>query len=184
MTTETQTDVRAWVGCLGCYNDGRLTGAWLDAEQASDLRSTSLADEGTYGNGSTFDRCRVCGGDEWWVMDHEGIPWLSGECSPSTFVEWAEAWAEVSDPDMVTAYIDGTNTPTTPNELGEAVTDAYDNYTGHSTVRDYAEEYADECLLADVPDEVTRYFDYDAFADDLEYGGDVFEYGGYVFRTN
>ena len=183
MTTVTTDAPRAWVGCLGCYNDGRLTGAWLDAEQATDLQSTSLADEGTYGNGSTFDRCRVCGGDEWWVMDHEGIPWLTGECSPVTFAAWAEVWAEVDDRDMVTAYIDGTNEPATPEELEEAVTGAYDAYTGHSTVRAYAEEYADECLLAGVPSEVSNYFDYEAFADDLEYGGDVFESDGYVFRS-
>ena len=28
---------RVWVGCLGCYNAGRLVGRWVDAEDAADL---------------------------------------------------------------------------------------------------------------------------------------------------
>lgn len=67
----------AWVGCLGCYNEGRLVGEWVEGEDAA-----------------TFVPCRRPDHEEWWVFDHE-LPRtiLSGECSPAQFSELCEALA-------------------------------------------------------------------------------------------
>lgn len=65
-TVQSVDEPRAWIGCLGCYNDGRLNGAWLDYEAASDLT------ESGYTNGS--GECVKCGAEEFVCMDTEGIP--------------------------------------------------------------------------------------------------------------
>lgn len=76
MMTATQNDTtpRAWVGCLACYNAGRLVGAWVDGIEAGEV------DPDIFG--------RACwastnGHEELWVFDHENYgPLLTGETSP------------------------------------------------------------------------------------------------------
>lgn len=74
------TDVRVWVGCLACYNEGRLIGRWLDATDAPDWACPM-------GRASH---------EETWVLDHE-IPGVEGEMSATTAREWGEVWAGVED---------------------------------------------------------------------------------------
>lgn len=44
MTTITTTDTtpRVWIGCLACYNTGRLVGDWHDAIGAADVTTTDV----------------------------------------------------------------------------------------------------------------------------------------------
>lgn len=72
------SDVRVWVGCLACYNAGRLIGEWRDAVDASDYECPSGRHE------------------EYWIMDHE-IPGVDGEMDPATAVRWGEVWAGVEE---------------------------------------------------------------------------------------
>ena len=66
---------RAWVGCLGCYNEGRLTGDWVAALDASE-----------------FVPCKRVDHEEWWVFDHEGFDgFLTGECAPMDAQDLADA---------------------------------------------------------------------------------------------
>lgn len=72
MTTITTTDTtpRVWIGCLACYNAGRLVGDWHDA---SDAEEVSTAD--VHGRASSHE--------ELWCFDIENIP-VRREMSPST----------------------------------------------------------------------------------------------------
>ena len=47
MTTRTNTDTtpRAWIGCLACYNDGRLVGDWVDAVRTGIGSRGTVAEE-------------------------------------------------------------------------------------------------------------------------------------------
>ena len=68
--TELDTAPRVWVGCLACYNNGRLVGEWVDATAAEDYVPCRRSDFGAPH-------------EEWWVMDHEYFDGLlTGECSP------------------------------------------------------------------------------------------------------
>lgn len=44
MTTMTTTDTtpRVWIGCLACYNSGRLVGDWHDAIGAVDVTTADV----------------------------------------------------------------------------------------------------------------------------------------------
>lgn len=55
-----------------------------------------------------------------------------------------------------------------------------DAYIGEMSVREYAEELADDIFSEAVK---SNYFDYASFARDLELGGDVWEHDGYLFRS-
>jgi antirestriction protein len=172
--TLTDTTPRAWVGCLSCYGAGRLTGEWVDGREAATI-PTTLATTATYhGTTSTYDRCRVCGGDEWWVMDHEGYgPLLRGECSPAEAQQLAELLDEVDERDAFAAWLDdhGPEIDEDPADLAAAFADAYRGQW--DSLESYAAELVDDLgMLRGVPEAVARYFDLAAFARDLELGGD------------
>ena len=85
-TPATDTTPRAWIGCLSCYNEGRLVGDWFNAE---------IADEVT-----TYDvhgaHSRADAHDELWVFDHENIP-VRGELDPLTAAAWGRCLTEVDE---------------------------------------------------------------------------------------
>jgi len=182
----TDADVRAWVGCLGCYNDGDLVGSWLAADDCGDLVAAGLARSGAYDSGNPAEFCRRCGADEFWVMDHEGLPAavLSGECSPWQFHELATAWEAVESPEMVAAYLGNRGETVTAENLAKLAESAADAFTGYETVSEYAEDLVEDSGAREKLPEFLRYYiDVEAFARDLVLGGDVSECDGYVFRN-
>jgi antirestriction protein len=185
LTTDTDTP-RAWVGCLGCYNNGDLVGEWLTADDCGDLVAAGLARSGTHASGNPAEFCRRCGADEFWVMDHEGLPAaiLSGECSPWQFHELATAWEAIESPEMVAAYLGNMGETVTAENLAKLAESAADAYTGYETVIEYAEDLVEDSgARKKLPEFLRHYIDVAAFARDLELGGDVSEVDGYVFRN-
>ena len=184
-STPTTDTVRAWVGCLGCYNNGDLVGEWIDGAECADLVEAGLTYRPDVA-GLPSEICKRCGAEEFWVMDHEGLPAavLSGECSPSQFADLAEAWETVESPEMVAAYLGNMGETVTAENLAKLIEQAQDAYTGYETVLEYTESYLEDSgLLAEVPETLRYYMDVSAFARDLVLGGDVSECDGYVFRN-
>ena len=132
--TETMTEPRAWIGCLACYNDGRLVGKWLDTDELEDLDTSTI--------------CPIFNHDEFWVMDHEGLP-ISGECSISEAYRYgvavklvAEQAEECSLPlDVAMEYVEGLNL-TNPEDWP----DVRDYFHGLvESEQDYVLEYLKNC---------------------------------------
>jgi antirestriction protein len=71
-------------------------------------------------------------------------------------------------------------------DADDCVRDCEDAYTGYDCgAVAYVEEFLNETgFFDDVPDEVARYFDYEAYARDLQLGGDIWVEDGFVFRSN
>ncbi|PCC45843.1 antirestriction protein ArdA [Brevibacterium aurantiacum] len=177
---DTDTTPRAWIGCLACYNAGRLVGEWFDAEDADDV---TLADV----HGGT-DRVRT-GCEELWVMDHENMP-RRGEMSPHEASEWARVALSVPEherPALCAWVASGDYTAEGDGDL-PSVSDFEDRYVGRwPSFREYAENLADDIgLLAGAPEALVSYFNWEAWSRDLAFdyttepapGGDV-----YVFRV-
>jgi len=165
----------AWVGCLGCYNSGRLFGKWLDGLVCDDLEAAGLAEILTIGE-YTAPRCVKCGADEFWVMDHENYGGaLSGECNPTEAREAAELLASAEDYEREAwvAWLDN-GMPADLEEMREC-------YIGEfSSDTELGEYFADECgLLDEMPESLRRYFDYESYGRDLAH--DTFEVSGYYF---
>jgi antirestriction protein len=68
----------------------------------------------------------------------------------------------------------------TTSDYDSEVSAFEDAYIGEMSVRDYADELADDLYPEAVK---TGYFYYESFARDLELGGDVWEHEGYLFRS-
>ena len=122
-------DPVAWIGCLGCYNAGRLVGRWFFAFEIADETATIP---------TTCDRC---GSDEFDVFDTQNLP---GRMTLREFAEQAGTINELytDDPDryvrLLSLIRDG---------IAVTLTDAdrwdEDNYRGqYESGGDLAEEYA------------------------------------------
>ena len=165
-----------WIGCLACYNAGRLTGNWFEATTADEIAPQTL-----HGHQTPHE--------ELWVMDHEHLP-IEGECSPAEAAKLARHLDEV-DEHQLPAFLawiasgshvlDGENLP----DHGEFT----DRYAGHwDSFEQYAHNLADETgMLADAPEEIARYFNWQSWTDDLAHDYtviDASEGGVYIFRDH
>jgi antirestriction protein len=61
---------RVYVACLGCYNEGRLHGKWMDADELdSEWLHGDLHEDGSH----PMTRCKKLYHDEWAIHDSEYI---------------------------------------------------------------------------------------------------------------
>lgn len=180
-TMTTDTAPRVWIGCLACYNSGRLVGEWYDAAEAD-----TVAVDGLHVDAGTVARVSC---EELWVMDHENLP-ISGECSPVEAAEWGRLLAEVDEwqRDALLAWVRSGDYIAEGRGDLPSLPDFEERYAGEwDSFRDYAEELADDMgLMREVPEWARAYFDLDAWARDLayDYTTEPAPNGGvYVFRS-
>ncbi|XBH22245.1 antirestriction protein ArdA [Jonesiaceae bacterium BS-20] len=179
-TSMTDTAPRAWIGCLHCYNDGRLVGEWFDAEDADTI---TLADVHG-GPGRVREGC-----EELWVMDHENIP-VDGEMSPHAAAAWARVILVVPEHQRGALCAWVTSGSYVSEGTGDlpSVSDFEERFCGTwGSFRDFAENLADEIDLipSNAPEELERYFNWDSWTRDLEHDYTVVRADSlsvYVFR--
>lgn len=134
MTTTTTTP-RVWVGCLGCYNAGKLIGVWVDATEATEVTPATL--------GLVPDIYDLH--EELWVFDHEGFGgFASGEFSPYEAQRIAEAMEAIPnhiDPDAVGLWLADRGLSITEADLGEFE----EAYAGEwDSEEDFAQDHAEQ----------------------------------------
>ena len=181
-TTSSATDTtpRVWIVCLHCYNEGRLVGDWFDAATADEVTTYDVHE----GSGLDYAEC-----EELWVFDHENIP-VRGELDPLAAADWGRVYTEVGPgywPALCAWVESGDYVAEGTGDL-PSVSDFGERYQGHwESFEDYAEQLADDIgLLADVPEEIARYFDWDSWSRDLAFDyatHDNPEGGVFVFRV-
>jgi antirestriction protein len=174
--TTTNDVPRVWVGCLACYNDGRLVGEWVDATEAAE-----------------FTPCERPDHEEWWCFDHEGLP-ITGECSPQEAGQWADAIAgcvaETGAPlAAVLAYADNFHAdgPHVLDDFPEAWSGEWD------TEADFAYDVAESCGYIPTGEDAANnplltHIDWDGWTRDL-FMGDYWsarnpDGGVFVFRND
>ena len=180
-TMTTDTTPRVWIGCLACYNNGRLVGEWFPAADADTVTVDGLhVDAGTVARVSC---------EELWVMDHEHLP-ITGECSPAEAAEWGRLMDEVDEwqRGALVAWVRSGDYIAEGRGDLPSLSDFEERYAGEwGTFREYAESLADDIgLLSDAPETLATYFDWDAWTRDLayDYTTEPAPNGGvYVFRS-
>ena len=180
---------RAWVGCLGCYNDGRLTGEWFDgADVPQDMPAFDAAIWPEADDSETRRYHVLDGHEELWVMDHEGYGgFLKGECSPVTAARIAGFIESIPDyvpAEAVAAWLDNEGAPNPPESFGEIDDDFHEAYAGeHDSDRDFAQDLAEGL---DMIDEKLGWpyscIDWDYAASEL-LSSDYWSDGRYYFRN-
>lgn len=165
--TLSDTAPRVWIGCLACYNAGRLTGTWVDAHDAEDTTPETI-------------HGRPTAHEELWVMDHDNFQGLAtGEFSPAEATRLAELLDEIEASDVPTeaviAWLD--NQHYSPEQASEHLDDIADAYAGHADDLDeFAWDYLEETgMLAELPDWADTHKSalVHSWARDLELGGEV-----------
>jgi antirestriction protein len=141
MITARKVDPQVWIGCLACYNAGRLVGDWYSADTADLVTPADL-------------HKRETSHEELWVMDHEGFcGTLDGECSPSEAAEIAEALSDLTE-DEVAPFAAWVKVFGEQSDRAHWVEKFRDDYRGfHDSEADFAREWFEE---TSDPEEVAR----------------------------
>ena len=180
-TTSSATDTtpRVWIGCLHCYNDGRLVGDWFNAATADEVTTYDV--HGAHSRDDSHD--------ELWVFDHENLP-VRGEFGVLEATEWGGVYEEAGGEQWpaLCAWVESGDYVAEGTGDLPSISDFEESYQGHwESFEDYARELADDIgLLADVPEEIARYFDWQAWSRDLAFDyatHDNPEGGVFVFRV-
>lgn len=158
-------NMRVWIGCLACYNNGDLTGKWYAATDAADITTERLhEDVGVFSPSDDADMpdafrwvppgkaptvifdADYGTHEELWVMDHDGFGGLLvGECSPMEAAQIAEL---VTDADLSDTELEALShfRANYGSEITEELIDEFrDKYCGFwDSEQDYAQNLADD----------------------------------------
>lgn len=164
------TTPRVWIGCLACYNAGRLVGGWLDGIEAADV-TTQDVHEGQ----ASMPPSEVETHEELWVFDFEGYgDLLTEETSPVEAAKKAEYLVNAQEAgvpvEAAAAFAD--HAGHVPNQID----DLLDAYRGeYDSLEEYVETfYEDTGALGSVSEELRYHINWTSVARDWEMSGDVF----------
>lgn len=201
MTMTETTTPQVWIGCLACYNAGRLVGRWVDADEAGDVTSETLHEVAANLAGTDPNEPADLGAhDELWVFDHQGFGGVLGgvldaECSPAEAQRWAELIEACDEkPEALAAWLDHIGRAYVPEDVDQAAEHFREAYQGEwDSLADYAEELAQYTARERETRELMTEgrwpfscIDWECAGRELEVGGDVFTVeapggGVYVF---
>lgn len=212
MTTDNETP-RVYVAVLADYNNGTLTGEWIDATDADTMREqiARILTTSKYPNvrvkcldcdndifyrpnhNTPIEPCVTCGGvgsvlsaEEYAIHDYDGFYGLGrtlGEYPDLNKVAHAAAMIEEHG-EAWALWADNIGDVTlSEDDFQEAYAGEYDDEKA------YAESFVDDTgLLSEVREDIACYFNYDAFARDLFLGDYTFiraaDGAGHVFRSH
>ena len=151
--------MQVYVSTCAKYCNGNLTGKWLNLGDYQDKEDFDLA-------------CRLLHKDEtdpeFMFLDWEDVP--PGSVSESHIDPLIWNYLELSDYEkaVIEAYIYATG-----EDLEDAMRDAQNCLIGSGRDRtEVAQEYLEDTgALDEVPEHLRYYFDFDAYARDMEYEG-------------
>ncbi|UAL10216.1 antirestriction protein ArdA [Caulobacter segnis] len=150
---------RIYVACLAAYNNGHLHGAWIDVEDADDVREAIAA---------MLASSPIAGAEEYAIHDYEdfGGVEIAEYAGIDRVVEIAGFLRERGPLGaLVLEHLSG--------DLSAAAEALDDGYRGvFARLADYFQELTEETTA--IPESLRYYIDYDAMARDASINGDVF----------
>ena len=150
---------RIYVACLAAYNNGRLHGRWIDADQDTDNIQIQINE--------MLAASPIPLAEEWAIHDHEGFEGAIIEeySSILRIVDLATFIAEHGE-------LGGKLLQHFGGDFDDA-TAAFEEYAGeHKSLADFAQDLTEE--TTEIPENLANYIDYQAIARDMELNGDVF----------
>lgn len=154
------TTPRIYVGTYAKYNNGSIEGAWLDLEDYSDADAFEEACQSLHADEAD---------PEFMYQDHEGIP--EGMISESSLSADFWDWVELDDDDreLLAVYRDSVD------QSGD-IEAARNAFMGQAaSPAEWAEEFLNDTgELADVPEQLRSYIDFESYARDAGYNGMTF----------
>lgn len=179
MTGTLNNNPCVYVACLAAYNDGYLHGIWIDLtegfEQAKEkinlMIKSSKADYAE--EYAIHDSSGFCG---YRVEEYSNIEEL---CTVAELIDQYEREDEGKG-ELISHLISDFG-------IDGAIEQLENNFIGkYDSVLDYAYEYVEDTgMFRDCSDLVSRYFDYESFARDLDYDLNTYNINGgtYIFNN-
>ena len=158
-----KTTPSIYVACLAAYNNGKLHGTWIDCCQPAEDIDAEIQ--------RMLESSPEPDAEEWAIHDFEGFgSWKPGESeSIDTIAEVAEMIEEHGPvfADLMANF---------HGDLKSAKYHMERSYMGcFNSMQDYAEQFMKDCGdLDSIPEHLHAYFDFEAYARDLERDGHIF----------
>lgn len=154
------TDIRIYVADLAAYNNGKLHGAWIDANEELDVirkQVSQMLAESPEGFA-----------EEYAIHDYEGFGgYALGEYAG------LEAAHEIACFIQEYPNFGGELLNNFGGDLEEARAAAEENYCGcYKSLADYAQELTED--TTQIPESLAYYIDYERMGRDIELNGDVY----------
>lgn len=157
-------NTRIYVACLASYNAGKLYGNWIDTNQSPEEIQAEIV--------AMLAASPEHGAEEWAVHDYEGF----GEISLS---EWPDISRVSKIASLIEDHGDAFSLWYNTQDAEQFETDELEEtfLEQRQGAHDSKEAFADHLLestgeLQEMPELARRYFDFEAFARDLELSGD------------
>lgn len=185
--------MRVWIGCLASYNNGRLHGEWFDVSTDADENAENIAKvlrSSPYPNVTRVDPETgesYATAEEACCADYEGpraLVDLLGEYPGAATLAHAARLCEALETQWahddeaaaaLSVMLDGARQADLEGLADNFEDWISDHFAGEAdTLADFAEQLiSDHGTLEGVPDELARYFDYEAYGRDMQLGGDI-----------
>lgn len=176
-----------YVASLSDYNAGILHGAWIDFDQLDNIDAVVPAIQRML-EASPTAKATGQPAKEWAIHDYEG--WCGLDIDENDYP--ASLWLryetlsslleEGYSPDAIRDYAEWAGADGFDDPFKNAFEEAYAGQ--YESELEFAEEWVEDTgVLANVPDFLLNYFDYDAFARDLFMTDYHMSDSGHVFRT-
>ena len=170
---------KVWIGCLECYNAGRLVGAWYAASEAAGITTSEL-----HARDIPADTH-----EELWCLDIENFP-EAKEMDPTTAQMWGDLYEEVGDAQWSAfcawvrsgSHVEGGDGMPDTGEFEDRYAGEWDSWDEY--VRNYVEGTS---LQEGWPDDAIRFFDMGRYGRELlvDYSVEDAPNGGvFIFRDN
>lgn len=156
---EQNTEIRIYVACLAAYNNGRLHGRWIDAEQDADTIQSEIAD--------MLAASPIPNAEEWAIHDYEGF-----EGAPISEYEGVDSVAEKAAFIARHGLLAGKLLEHWSGDLQDARRSIENHYIGaFPSLEDFARDMTEQS--EDISDTIAPYIDYARMGRDMALG-DVF----------
>ncbi len=164
------------VGCLSCYNEGRLTFKWMNADELEEAYESGNLAKAVCNRPDTIYHIR----DEWEIQDYDGDIGrlrLGGWPNIENLIEMMRLMDEEPTKYVVAyeAACDRYESPTA-DQVEEVADEMY--YVGDQSLEDYFMEQAYDCGLIKNGNHWESYIDWEHYAKDQMYHYNEYKYGG------
>ena len=176
---------KIYVACLGCYNEGRLHGKWMDADELEERwggYQCKWVEDGKGSWGYSMTRCGKAYHEEWAIHDYDGVPNLGEHPDIPYLIKVMQAVEEHGEPFLEWFNLDPYN-KSHHDDLSEAFQDAYAGKW--DSKEEFAEDFAESMGYIDSnsTNPLWRYIDFEWFWNaDLRHSHHYSN--GHVFRSD
>lgn len=151
---------RIYVACLAAYNNGKLHGTWINANQDPEDLQADIA--------KVLASSPELGAEEWAIHDSEDLGDISEHESLEDISERAALVIEHGSLGLAVLKYH--------SNLNQAKEALEENYQGTFwCLEDWAESYLEDTgTLREIPESLRYYFDFEKWARDAEMSGDIY----------